>query len=105
MTKYIAINDIRYGGWAIFKYDEKMSLVFHAGPFTERALAMSEADRLTDLENGLFKLLRRIADIDCHVPSEIDGDISCWYCYGYLEGIHPHDDDCPYIELKKLLGD
>ena len=105
MKKYVAIYDIRYGGWAVFRYTKEMTIMFHAGPFTERALAMSEADRLTDLENELFKLLRRIADIDFHVPSEIDGDRSCWYCYAYLEGDDPHDTDCPYIELKKLLGD
>ena len=105
MKKYIAIYDIRYGGWVIFKYNEEMSIVFHAGPFSERAVAMSEVTRLTDLENELFKLLRRIADIGFHVPSEIDGDRSCWYCNAYLEGDEPHQTDCPYIELKKLLGE
>ena len=103
MKKYIAIYDIRYGGWTIFTYNDEMTIMFHAGPFSERALAMSEADRLTDLEKGLFNLLRRVADAGFHVASETDGSISCWYCNAYLQADVPHDDDCPYIKLKKLL--
>lgn len=105
MKKYLAIHGLRYGGWAIFTYNDELKLTFHAGPFSERALAMSEATRLTDLEKGLFKLLYKVVNLGYQQPSEIDGSISCWYCNAYLEGDDPHDINCPYIELKKLLGD
>ena len=105
MNKYIPIYDVRYGGWTVFKYNEEMTILFHAGPFSEKSIAESEAKRLNDLENGLLKLLRTIANLDCRIASEIDGSISCWYCNAYLENGNTHDNDCLYLELKKLLGE
>ena len=49
-------------------------------------------------------LLTEMVGIDCGVPSEIDGDISCFYCNAYLQGGESHDDKCLYMAAKRLLA-
>jgi hypothetical protein len=62
---------------------------------------MNDKDRIKKLED----VLRKIVQVDFAVPSEMDGDRSCFYCNAYLEGGEPHADDCPYTEAKRLLGE
>ena len=51
----------------------------------------------------LIGIIERLIDISFSVPSEIDGDASCFYCAAYLQGGESHEEDCPYIEAKRIL--
>ena len=51
-------------------------------------------------------LLSAIVENGCRSASEIDGDLSCFFCGGW-ENIGSdeikHDEDCPYILAKRYL--
>lgn len=62
--------------------------------------------KMTDDERRIQELesaIRRLLDVDFSVPSELDGDASCFYCSAYLQGGEDHEDDCPYMQAKKLI--
>lgn len=48
-------------------------------------------------------VIRRLLDVDFSIPSELDGDRACFYCQAYLEGGEDHEDDCPYMQAKRLV--
>ena len=52
----------------------------------------------------LRTVLEKMVGIDPGVPSEIDGDSSCFYCASSMAVGENHKADCPYLEAKRLLG-
>lgn len=63
-------------------------------------MRVKQEQRIADLETVISGLLAA----GCEVASETDGDISCFFCGAYFQGGDDHDDDCPYVKAKRLLG-
>jgi hypothetical protein len=49
--KYVAVYSIAHVGWCVFRLIDALTMKFHAGAFSERAVADSECMRLNELLN------------------------------------------------------
>lgn len=55
--------------------------------------------RIQELESAI----RRLLDAGFIFASEVDGSEMCFYCNAYISGDEEHEDDCPYVQAKKLI--
>lgn len=81
-----------------------MSLKRRIAKFEKMAKTVGPKQKSMDdrAATHLRDLLKRMVSAGCEEASEIDGDISCRYCYAYLSGGEAHEDDCPFIEAKEI---
>lgn len=49
------------------------------------------------------ELIRDLLKSGCEVASEIDGDISCFYCGAWLQIGDPHREDCAFVSACKAI--
>lgn len=56
----------------------------------------------TDIGKMLTEINSELKDISPEVASEIDGDISCFYCGAPLYTKDSHDKDCTFIKIKEV---
>lgn len=59
MGKYLVSYNVDKAGWCVYKILNELVMEFHAGPFSEQAIAQSEAKRLNDLEKVAQKVAQR----------------------------------------------
>jgi hypothetical protein len=51
----------------------------------------------------LKSLIKRLVEVHCEVPSEVDGDITCFWCGAFLSYNENHEPNCPYMEAKAMI--
>jgi hypothetical protein len=50
------------------------------------------------------EIIEKIAAMEPGVPSEIDGDVSCYFCFAWIGLGDKHTDDCVWEHARKIVA-
>lgn len=57
------------------------------------------------MNNDDLALIARLLAAGCESVSEIDGDLSCFYCRADFDGTKPkHEADCAYVAATERVA-